>query len=681
MKFDMKIIAAAAFVCAASLSSVSAMAQSQESVAIAAVQAASQDGTTTLTLKLQGALNKVPNAFTMANPNRLVFDVPGAVNSTGKRLHSLGDNLVETVNLVQAEGVTRVIVQLKSLAKHELAVNGDTLTVKLSAKTEAAQSRTAASAQAAVEHTLSGIDFRRGPAGEGRIVVDLNDSSTNVQINEKNGRIVVNFGNATIAENLLRRMNVADFGTSVKTMALSRLSGGGVQLVIESSATSEYTSYQTDKRFVIEVVPQKSGSTRAKANASGYKGERMTLNFQNIDVRNLLNVIADFTNINIVTADNVQGFMSIRLQDVPWDQALDIIMQSRGLDKRQSGNVIWIAPAEEIATREKERLEAANQTTDLEQLRNESFTLNYAKSAEVVKLLTNKDQRLLSKRGSVVADERTNQIFVQDTTGKIGEVESMIKKIDVPVRQVLIEARIVEAGDKFSRSLGAKLGFLNAGTNVNTGPWANNGMTSNGSGLNLPAPSINSVNPAALGFQIANSAGTKFLNLELSALEADGRGKIVSSPNVVTADKKKALIEQGTEIPYLESAASGAATVSFKKANLKLEVVPQITPEGAVIMAVDINKDAPGQTLVGGVAIDTKHIKTEVLVENGGTLVIGGIFMQEERYDVNKVPFLGDVPVLGNLFKNTVRKDDKTELMIFLTPRVLDSAITGVSNR
>ena len=688
-KFDMKIIAAAAFLCAAQLSMTPAMAQNSEKVAIASVNAVFDAGTTKLTLAIDGDLKEVPKAFTMAKPNRLVFDLPGVVNASGQRLHPLNDKLVENINIIQAEGVSRVIVQLKKAVEHELAIEDGKLQVKLIGERPAPDFKAEAT-KVAKQHNLSAVDFRRGPAGEGRIVIDLQDPSTNVQVSEKSGKIYVDFGKSTVSESLLRRMNVTDFGTPVKDFTLSRSASGGVQMVVDSQGSWAFSSYQTDQRFVLEVAKTEGEKKRDRDGVIGYKGEKMTLNFQNIDVRNLLNVIADFTSLNIVTADSVSGNMSIRLQDVPWDQALDIIMQSRGLDQRRNGNVIWIAPSEEIAAREKERLENRVQTDELEGLRSESFQLNYANSTEVVALLTNKDQRLLSKRGSVVADPRTNQLFVQDTTNKLNEVESMLKKLDVPVRQVMIEARIVEAGDKFSRSLGTKLGFLSSGTKVFGGPntistgtgWNNTGLATNsGSFLDLPAAALGGTNPAALGLTLANAAGTKFLNLELSALEADGRGKIVSSPSVLTADKKKALIEQGTEIPYLESAASGAATVAFKKANLKLEVLPHITPEGAVMMSVDINKDAPGQTLPGGVAIDTKHVKTDVLVENGGTLVIGGIFMQEERFDVNKVPFLGDVPVLGNLFKNTVRKDDKTELLIFLTPRVMDNKLNGVAGR
>jgi type IV pilus assembly protein PilQ len=437
----------------------------------------------------------------------------------------------------------------------------------------------------------------------------------------------------------------------------------------------------------------------------GYRGEKLSLNFQNVDVRSVLNVIADFTDLNIITSDTVGGALTLRLKDVPWDQALDIIMQTRGLDMRKNGNVIWIAPRDELATKEKLELEAAQAISDLEPLRNETFQLNYTKAADLMLLLRGTSaggasgtQTILSKRGSVVADARTNTLFVQDIPSRLEAVRRMIATTDIPVRQVLIEARIVEATDKFSRTLGVRLGYTNiAGDRAfggpprfNTGGSLNSITTPAGiptSPTNLLVPASNMVNlpatPVDSGAQsgqfslvLFNSAATKFLNLEITALESDGRGKIISSPRVVTANQVEALIEQGTEIPYQQATSSGATSIAFRKAVLALRVKPQITPDGNVIMDVDVNKDAVGQQTLAGPAIDTKHVKTSVLVENGGTVVIGGIYTQEDRNDVNKVPFFGDLPAVGPLFRNTFRRDDKTELLVFLTPRVVDERMS-----
>lgn len=700
-QIKMTFVAAAVLAVAAGLSSGAAYAApnaAPQPVSIAAVKAASDAGITELRLGLSAPLTKAPQVFSMSNPARVVFDVPGTVNGTGQRLHEIGQGDVQNVTLIQAQGITRVIVQLKNAATPVVDVAGNELVLKFGQESGVAQTKqfaaavpAAAGATAGAAHALAAVDFRRGPANEGRVIVDLANSNTGIEIRQQAGAVTVDFQDASIAEQLLRKLNVTDFGTPVKNVTLARF-GKGVRMTVEPTGLWEYNAYQTDQRFVMEVRPVKYDPNKlVQGSTAGYKGEKMSLNFQNVDVRNLLSVIADFTKLNIVSSDTVQGSMTIRLQDVPWDQALDLVLQARGLDMRKNGSVIWVAPAEEIAKREKEKLENAAQTTSLEPLRTQSFQLNYTKADEVIKLLTNKDQKLLSARGSVVSDPRTNQIFVQDNNTSLGEVSRIIEKIDVPVRQVMIEARIVEATDKFSRALGARLGFAQAyspGNRVNIGGTTSatgyqTGQISDvpdfltqGQSINLPAPALESgAQAASFALTLMNSAGTKFLNLELSALEADGRGKIVSSPSVVTSDKEKALIEQGTEIPYLEASSAGATSVSFRKATLKLEVVPQITPDGNVIMAVKINKDAPGTATVSGISIDTKRVQTQVLVENGGTVVIGGIFTQEERTDVNKVPFLGDLPLIGNAFKNSVKKDNKTELMIFLTPRILDSRV------
>ena len=439
---------------------------------------------------------------------------------------------------------------------------------------------------------------------------------------------------------------------------------------------------------------------RIQGGRQGYQGERLSLNFQNVDVRSLLQVIADFTNLNIITSDSVQGQITLRLKDVPWDQALDIILQSRGLDMRKNGNVLIVAPREEIATKEKLEFEARNQLSELEPIRTESFVVNYQKADDVRRLISDDKQRLLSKRGSAVVDPRTNQLFVQDTAARLEDVRRLLQKIDVPVQQVLIEARIVEADDTFSQNLGVRFGVaritnnaaFGGGTGVTTagsssgssnpgtglGPAAGNitgvGVSSINS-VNLPSASIGGFQPGNFALTLVSNSLSTLLNLEVSALQADGRGKIISSPRVVTADKVKATIEQGTEIPYQQATSSGATSVSFKKAVLKLEVTPQITPEGAVFLDVKVNKDSRGQDTASGPAINTKNVQTQVLVENGGTVVLGGIYEQEEKTTITKVPFLGDLPVVGNLFRNRTMINDRKELIIFITPRVVSERV------
>jgi type IV pilus assembly protein PilQ len=544
------------------------------------------------------------------------------------------------------------------------------------------------------KHAIRDIDFRRGRTGEGRVVVDLSDTTTGIDIRQQGQNIIVDFLKTALPDNLRRRLDVVDFATPVQTISTFQ-QGENVRMVIEPRGQWDHNAYQSETQFVVEVKPVAPDATPKKGQ---YVGEKLSLNFQNVEVRAVLNVLADFTDLNIITSDSVGGSITLRLKDVPWDQAMDIILQTRGLDSRRNGNVIWIAPRDELATREKLALEAAQQITDLEQTRTEAFQMNYQKAGDVAKLLSDRTQPILSKRGSAVVDARTNTLFVQDTPTRLEEIRKLLAKIDIPVRQVMIEARIVEASDTFSKNLGVRMGLLEGGPAsrniaggirgpnigaelVNTGQAM--GVVEgipviNGPGLNsnFPAAGLNSFNAGAVSFILFNSSLTRFLNLELSALEADGKGKIISSPRVLTADQVEAVIEQGTEIPYQQATSSGATSVSFRKANLMLKVKPQITPDGNVIMTLDVNKDAPGATTPAGVQISTKHVKTEVLVENGGTVVIGGIFEQTERTDITKVPFFGDLPVLGRLFRNDSTTSQKTELLVFVTPRIVNERVT-----
>ncbi|MGL4576666.1 MAG: type IV pilus secretin PilQ, partial [Burkholderiaceae bacterium] len=585
---------------------------------------------------------------------------------------------------------------------------------------------------------LRSIDFRRGNEGEGRVVIDLPDSQTPVDIRQQGQTVVVDFIKTTLPDNLRRQFDASDFGTPVQRFRTFS-NGENVRMVIEPRGLWEHSAYQSDTQLVIDVRPIKEDPNKLiQGSRQGYKGERLSLNFQNVDVRSLLQVIADFTNLNIITSETVQGNITLRLKDVPWDQALDIILQTKGLDMRKNGNVILVAPKDELATKEKLELEQKSQIADLEPIRSEVFQLSYQKAEEVKKMIGDSSSsgagggassRILSKRGSAAADVRTNQLFVQDTPSKLEEVRRFISRVDIAVRQVMIEARIVEADDRFGRNLGVKLGFndrratifrevadparpgqfirvpvYGAGAQIVGNTYGTvagnlNGVadlssqtgTSNVVGLssgtnlantnfvNFPANNISgsSASPASIALSLFGSSLTRFINLELSALEADRKGKIVSSPRVVTADQTKAIIEQGTEFPYQQATSSGATSISFRKAVLKLEVTPQITPEGGIILDLIINKDSRGETTANGPAIDTKNITTRVLVDNGGTVVIGGIYQIEERNQVAKVPLLGDIPYVGALFRNTERVNDKTELLVFISPKVISERLTS----
>jgi type IV pilus assembly protein PilQ len=694
----------------APVSAQSAAAPAEATNSIETIEAIQTGAGTIVRIQLREASAAVPPSFSVANPARIAIDLAQTSNGLGRNLVDIQQGDLRSVNVVQAQGRSRIVLNLSRAVTHAVSVDGKVITVALGSSAETASFRPvaapaaapAAAAAAAGPRSLRGVDFRRGSDGEGRVVVDLTDPGTSVDVRKQGSQIVVDFLNTSLPEALRRRIDVSDFGTPVSVVNTVQ-QGANVRMTIEPRGLWEQNAYQTDTRFVVEIKPVKEDPTRLiQGGRQGYQGERLSLNFQNVDVRSLLQVIADFTNLNIITSDSVQGQITLRLKDVPWDQALDIILQSRGLDMRKNGNVLIVAPREEIATKEKLELESRNQISELEPIRAESFVVNYAKADDVRRLISDDKQRLLSKRGSAVVDPRTNQLFVQDTAARLEDVRRLLQKIDVPVQQVLIEARIVEADDTFSQNLGVRFGVARltnnaaygGGTGVITG-GSSSGSSNPGTGFGPSAgnftgvgvSSINSVNlPAAAigGFQtgnfaltLVNSSLSTLLNLEVSALQADGRGKIVSSPRVITADKVKATIEQGTEIPYQQATSSGATSVSFKKAVLKLEVTPQITPEGAVFLDVKVNKDSRGQDTASGPAINTKNVQTQVLVENGGTVVLGGIYEQEEQTTITKVPFLGDLPVVGYLFKNRKMINDRKELMIFITPRVVSERVAA----
>jgi type IV pilus assembly protein PilQ len=676
-----------------------------QSNAIEGFEVTEQAGKMVVRITTKEPLRSVPPNFAIATPPRIAFDFPNTANALGRANQDIGQGELRSMNLVQGAERTRLVLNLRRSVVHEATLDGRTLVVTLQAPaleapTPGGQVAHFAEGRGESKHAVRDVDFRRGRSGEGRIVVDLTDSTTGIDIRVQGQNIVVDFLKTQLPENLRRRLDVVDFATPVSTVSTFQ-QGENVRMVIEPKGQWEHNAYQSDTQFVVEVKPLASDPSRSSTRGR-YTGEKLSLNFQNVEVRAVLNVIADFTDLNIITSDTVGGNLTLRLKDVPWDQALEIILQTRGLDSRRSGNVIWIAPRDELATREKLQLEAANQITDLEQTRTESFQMNYQKAADVQKLLSDPAQRILSKRGSAVVDARTNTLFVQDTPSRLEDVRKLIAKIDVPVRQVMIEARIVEASDSFSKSLGVRLGYhdlrsssgklgdggnaprFSVGGNLDdvgghAGGGAQGGTPTFIPGSlssNLPATGFNSFPAGQFSFILFNAAMTQFLNLEITALEADGKGKIIASPRVLTADQVEALIEQGTEIPYQQASSSGATAVSFRKASLSLKVKPQITPDGNVIMTLDVNKDQPGATTPAGVQINTKHVKTEVLVENGGTVVIGGIYEQQDRTDITKVPFFGDIPFLGILFRNNTTSSNKTELLVFITPRVVTERLT-----
>ncbi|WP_313819124.1 type IV pilus secretin PilQ [Cupriavidus sp.] len=665
---------------------------------------------TVFTVDLQGPLGQKPADFTTQNPAKIAIDFFDTGFPAGRAQYEYAGKVLKSANVMQIGDRTRVVLNLSRSATYRTEVRGNQFVVLLDNVTQTGTTAaptfaaSPAPAQAANRAALRNIDFRRGTDGAGRVVVDLSSRDSGINIQQQGQNLVVDFMGTSLPQDLRRRFDVTDFGTPVQGMRASD-TNGNARLTIEPRGNWEYSSYQTDNQFVVEVRPVKDDPNKLIA-GQGYRGERLSLNFQNIDIRSLLQVFADFTNLNIITSDTVQGNLTLRLKDVPWDQALQIVMDSKGLASRRNGNVLWVAPKAELATKEKLELEAAQQITELEPIRSQVYQLNYQRADDVRRMLLGQSTggagassggvasggaagtmgatRMLSKRGSLTADPRTNQLFVSDVASKLEEVQNFLTKIDIPVRQVIIEARIVEASDTFSRNLGVKLGFAsqrsgagygNSYTNV-VSPVTQDATWDNGPALSLPAAAINGTNPASVAFSIFNAGAGRFLALELSALEADGKGKIISSPRVVTANNIKALIEQGTELPYQSATSSGATSVQFRKANLKLEVTPQITPEGNVLLDVDVNKDSVGIQTTNGFAIDTKHVQTQVLVENGGTVVIGGIYSQEESNNYNKVPFLGDIPVLGYLFKNNAKVNNRTELLVFLTPRILNDNVS-----
>lgn len=638
-------------------------------------------GKVVITVGLKSAPSGQPTTFAINTPPRIAFDFPNTQNGLGKSTQEFGEGDLRSANIVQAGSRTRLVVNLSQMLSYETKVDGNNLLITLQRKEVGGGGSVPAHFAEAKpgmqqKHSLQDIDFRRGKNGEGRVLVDLSDTDIGIDIKQQGRLLLVDFQRTSLPRNLQRKLDVTDFATPVQ-MVDAFTQGNNVRLTIEPKGLWEYSAYQTDNKFIIDIrAVVEDPNKLVKGNVPGYSGDKLTLNFQNISTREALSVIADFTNLNMVISDTVTGNLTLRLKDVPWDQALDIILQSRGLDMRKNGNVVQVAPREEIATKEKIDLTARQEIGELEVVRTESFQLSFAKAADMATLLKSPAAGLLSKRGSAVSDQRTNTLFVQDTPTRLEEVRNLIKQLDIPVRQVMIEARFVEAGESFNRTLGGRLSYTGPETSVAGGgyPIAGNIRGATNGIVNLPGASSGT---GGLTLSIFNAIATKTLTLELNASELDGNTKNIASPRVVTGDKTAATIESGVEVPYLQASSSGATSVSFKKAVLGLTVTPQITPDDHVGMKLSVSQDSVGNIYSGVPSINTKKVSTEVLVDNGGTVVIGGVYTQDGSDSKQQIPLLGDIPVLGWLFKTDTVTKAKKELLVFITPKILKESIGG----
>ena len=664
-----------------------------------------------INLKLSQPAEK-PLSFTIDNPARIAFDFNDTVSKLPKRRQTVGIGIAQSITTVTAKDKTRVILNLTETVPYQVSTNNNEVVIVLDSDATGEAISQATTGLEKVTQSRFGpdgkaitkIDFRRGEKGEGRVIIELSDANIPMDITEEFGKIAVNFVNTALPEELFQRLDVLDFATPVKSID-SFVQDGVAKILIEPSHSDyEHLAYQTDRTFTVEFIPiSKQDLEEQKKAKFGYTGERLSLNFQDIPIRAVLQLIADFTGLNVVVSDSVDGNLTLRLKNVPWDQALDIILKAKGLSKRESGNVMLIAPSEEIAAQEKLDLEAQAQIVELAPLRTAFFTINFAKVKELAALFEPAAEgaasaSLLSSRGSVIIDERTNTIIIKDTSEVISEAQRVIEKLDVPIRQVLVESRIVIATDDFSKELGVRFGTTKANITGNdsyrevTGSYAGtstgldsalDNIATNGTPapigiaantterLNVNMPVLNPT--GSIAFAILN--GGNLLDLELSALQSENQGEIVSSPRVVTSDRHEAFIEQGVEIPYLSATSSGATQVEFKKAVLSIKVTPQITPDDRIIMDLSVNKDAVGEVYFNIPSVDTREVTTQVLVNNGDTVVLGGIYETETRDEVDKVPVLGDLPLIGALFRHTLEQTDKQELLIFVTPKILKQSL------
>jgi type IV pilus assembly protein PilQ len=671
-----------------------------------------------------------PVAFTIDNPARISLDLANTALALPSRRIDVRAGGVDSILAAEAAGRTRLVLNLDRLLPFTTRVSGNDVIVLVGASSSPAAASAASSGAAGSPvspsasvaapsgpRAIRGIDFRRGAGGTGRVIVRLSDPHTPASLRQLGNQIVVDFAGAEVASNLARRYDAGDFATPVTGFDVVRV-GDGVRLAISASGDFEHLAYQSDDQYVVEVQPARKTAAKVE-DKRVYTGERLTLNFQDIETRAVLQLLADASGQNIVVSDSVQGSVTLRLQNVPWDQALDIVLRTKGLDKRINDNVIIVAPTEELASREKAELSAHADVQDLAPLRSEYLQVNYAKAADLAGLIKSQGSSggLLSKRGTVSVDERTNTLLLQDSADRLDDIRRLVGTLDIPIRQVQIEARIVIVSDDFSRELGARAGFTGASSygSPGVGPGTGLGYTSgsalaNDTALQGVLDNRDDANPANdnsapvvvsesegvaprrynVNLPVASPAGSiafmllgsdYLVDLEISAAQSEGRGEVISTPRVITANQREASIEQGVEIPYQESASSGATTIQFKKAVLSLKVTPQITPDNRIILDLNVKKDSVGQVIVGGAgqqvpSIDTREITTSVIVNDGQTVVLGGILETERRETEKKVPYLGDVPVLGRLFKTNTKTNNKDELLIFVTPKILREGVT-----
>ena len=641
-------------------------------------------------------------SFTIENPARLSFDLPGTRIGLDKKSMDVGAGVLTSIRTVQAKDKTRVVLSLSKNVPYQIRSEANAVYVNLNAQMIAANKAVTA-VEGGVSGTVDEIDFRRGMAGEGKVTIEFSDPSTVLNMQEKGKKILVDFVNTNFPQKLIRRLDVTDFATPVNTIDAFN-TDSGARLVLDTSGDYEHMAYQTGSKFVIDVRPiTPEEVAEAKKDKFGYSGEKLSLNFQNIEVRAVLQLLADFTGLNVVASDSVQGNITLRLKNVPWDQALDIILKTRGLGMRKTGNVVLIAPNDEIVEREEKEMKAEQQKLQLAPVKTRYHQINYAKAKDIARMLKAEKNSILTDRGSVTIDERTNTLMVLETAEKHEEIAALIAQLDVPVRQVMIESRIVVASDDFSKDIGVRAGYTKVqphdvgsgqisgistvtgsavGGDTMTASAINNLASGGGSpypvtlptlsnryNVNLPAP------PSAGRIALALLGSDYLVDLELSALQTEGKGELLSNPRVITSNQTEALIEQGVDIPYQEASSSGATSTSFKKAVLSLKVTPQITPDDRVKMDLEVKKDDVGGIYGGVPSINTSSVTTQVLVDNGDTIVLGGIYEQNTAEGVSKVPLLGDIPILGHLFKSTTKSMSKGELLIFVTPRILSEKL------
>ncbi|MEX2480567.1 MAG: type IV pilus secretin PilQ [Gammaproteobacteria bacterium] len=649
-------------------------------------------------VKTSAPVDGEPLTFTIDNPARIALDLPDTTINMAERTRNIGVGTAESVIAVEAEDRTRVVVNLAQLVPYTVAASGNTISITLDALPANLASAADASSLPgdATGARISDIDFRRGPGGEAQIVVDLSAPDIGINIAQQGDNIVVDFAETALPDALDRKLDVVDFATPAREIDTFR-KGNGTRMVIHPSGLYEHLAYQSDNVFTLELRPLTEGEQeQLRKDKFTYTGERLSLNFQNIEVRAVLQLIADFTEKNLVASDTVGGNVTLRLKNVPWDQALDIILKSRGLGMREIGNVMMIAPQEEIAAREKLELESQQQIEELAPLRTEFMQINYAKAGEIASLIKAEANKLLSDRGNISVDERTNTLLVQDTSDKLSEIRKVVQVLDIPVRQVLIESRIVVANENFAKDLGVRFGYSHlsnkkADTPDAFGRFPFQSAVGGGQPGDITHPGTTTFNTdgnenyivdlaaagAAGNFKYAvGKIGSYFLQLELTALQAEGRGEVISSPHVITANQREATIEAGTEIPFQQATSSGATAVQFKKAVLSLRVTPQITPDDRVILDLAVNRDSVGQVFNQVPSINTNEVTTQVLVDNGETVVLGGIYEQESRDDKTSVPFFGDLPYIGRLFKRTATDSSKQELLVFVTPKILSETLS-----